>query len=244
VNFSFRVRRTISGTPLVSFVVRTDDGAMPPLVGDAIRLGEWSRIEVVRADGPGAAAINDAVGRATGELVVIVDGAVRLDRGDLVRDLLPLAQDDDVAAAGPTLVSPDGTLAANGLTFAGGPRPVGHGSPADDIGPWGIYRVTREVSAVPTACFAARRDAFLDLGGLATDLDRTLAGADYGARAGLAGARILVTPFVQVTVPWSFPAVPSDGARREWVERWGADDDDGYSPFGDRPARTRVAAAR
>ena len=52
---------------------------------------------------------------------------------------------------------------------------------------------------MPATCFAARRQAFLDLGGLATDLSAELAGADYGMRAADGGLRILVTPFVRVT---------------------------------------------
>jgi GT2 family glycosyltransferase len=244
VHFSFRLHRPIRGTPLVTFVVRAEDGAMPSFVGDAIREGEWSRLEIVHVEGPGAAAVNAAASRARGDLLVVVDGDLRLVRGDLVRDVLPLAQDDDVAAVGPTLLLPDGSLAANGMTFCGGPEPVGFGSPASDVGPWGIYRVTREVSATPAVCFVARRDTFLDLGGLAESLPAELAGAHYGKRASRAGLRVLVTPFVQVGVSWSFEGRVSDDARRAWLERWGDEADvERFSPF-DRIADDRRAGER
>ena len=42
-NFSFRLHRTLRGAPRISFVVRTDDDRVPSLVGEAIRVGEWSR---------------------------------------------------------------------------------------------------------------------------------------------------------------------------------------------------------
>ena len=163
VNFSFRLHRTLRGTPLVSFVVRTDDGSIPPLVGDAIRRASGPASRSCHVDGAGAAAVNAAVEAANGELVVIVDGDLRLARGDLIRDLLPLAQDDDVAAVGPTLAPPRRPPRRQRPHVR---RRSAHRSAtarrSNDIGPWGIYRVTREVSAIPAVCFAARRDTFLE----------------------------------------------------------------------------------
>ena len=244
--FSFRLHRTLRGTPLITFVVRNDEGRVPTLVGDAIREGEWSRIEIVSVEGDDSAAVNAAVEAAQGDLAVIVDGDLRLARGDLIRDLLPLVQDDDVAAAGPLLVLPDGRLAASGIAFTGGPRPVGYACAAADVGPWGAYRVTREVSAVPTSCLAARRRAFLELGGLEPTLPPELAGADYGLRSWRAGLRTLVTPFVQAMVPWTFAEGVGDDVRRMWVDRWGdAAEEERFSAFdrGQIPAAPLVVAA-
>jgi glycosyltransferase involved in cell wall biosynthesis len=220
VNFSFRLHRTLRGTPLVSFIVRTDDGSIPPFVGDAIREGEWSRVEVVVADGRGPAVFDAAVREARGELVVVVDGDIRLARGDVIRDLLPLAQDDDVAAVGPSLLLPDGRLAASGIALDERLVPIGRGSPITDVGPWGIYRVTREVGAVPAVCFAARREVFLDLGGLSSELPDEVAAADYGMRARRSSRRLLVSPYVVAVIPWSAAGEVTEIAARAWAEHW------------------------
>lgn len=240
--FSFRLHRSIQGTPRVSFVVRGSGDSVPPLVGDAIREGRYSRVEVVRAAGAGAAALDEAIEAASGEIVIVVDGDLRLRRGDLVGELVPLAQDGDVAAVGPTLILPDGRLAASGITFAGGPVPVGFGDEGLS-GPWAMFLVTREVSAVPAVCFAARRDAFLALGGLSTGRPDDLAGADYGMRSAQAGMRVLVSPFVQVTAPRTFDGALNDETRLAWVDRWGdAADRERFSPF-DRDNDERAARA-
>ena len=240
--FSFRIHRSIRGAPRISFVVRGADGSVPPLVGDAIREAGYSRVEIVRVDGVGVAAVDAAIEASTGDVVVVVDGDVRLRRGDLVGELVPLAQDDDVVAAGPTLLLPDGRLAASGITFSGGPRPVGFGD-EDVTGPWAMFRVTREVSAVPALCFAMRRRAFLDLGGLSTGLPDALAGADLGMRARHRGMRVLVTPFVEVVVPWTFDgSLPAD-VRAAWIDRWGDDaEHEWFSPIGDRSTGARALA--
>lgn len=235
VAFSFRLHRTPRGAPLVSLLVRLVDDALPPIVGEVLREAQYSNIELVTLadDRPMLDGVDEAAERARGEVIVVIDGDQRLRHGDLLGELLPLAQEGDVAAVGPTLHLPDGRIAASGISFDGGPHPVGWGFPPAAIGAWGALRVTREVSAIPALCFAARRSTFLDLGGLRSAPSSRLAGADYGKRALGAGMRVLVTPSCRVTVFAVEPPEPlSDAGQAAWDARWGeAADDEAFSLF-------------
>ncbi|MGI9051847.1 MAG: glycosyltransferase [Ilumatobacteraceae bacterium] len=225
VAFSFRLHRTTRGAPKVSILVRRVDGDLPAVVGEVLRDSQYSNVEIIGLDDdlPGPMAIDHAAGQAGGDVLLVVDGDVRLRGGNLIGELLPLAQITDVAAVGPNIYLPDGRVGANGMSFHGGPHAVGFGFDHDAVGAWGAMRVTREVSAVPALCFAARCDVFWQLGGVGDAPTAQLAGADYGRRALDAGWRILVTPFASVTVASHGSLAPlTEDDRTAWSSRWGA----------------------
>lgn len=246
--FSFRLRRTPEGAPLVSILTLPAAGTVSSLLGDMLREAQYSNVEVltVEEDGDVAVAINRAADEARGDILLVVCRDVALHCGDLIGELLPLAQEDDVAAVGPMVHLADGRVGANGLAFDGGPRPVGAGWPAEAAGPWGAFSVVREVSAVPAVCFAAKREVFRRLGGLTPGLPEGLVGADYGQRAQLEGLRVLVTPFARVTIADDWPlGALSDDEQLAWWDRWGPDgNEERFSVFDrDRLGQPRVPIA-
>lgn len=203
LHFSFRLHRSLRSQPSIVFVVRPGDRGLSAILGGTLRSTDHSKIRVIEvADGPPvAAAFNAAVESTPGDLVLFLDCDARTTTGNLVDDLAPLTQDDDVAGAGPTLYLPDGRLGATGLTGGSPPRAIGFGEHGDAVGDWGIYRVTSEVDALALTGLCVRRDAFLALGGFDTDQPRHLLGPNYSARARGSGMRMLVCPFVGVALP-------------------------------------------
>jgi GT2 family glycosyltransferase len=224
VSFSFRLQRTVRGAPKVSLLVRKVDGEPPTVVGEVLRESQYSHVEIIELgdDLPTHVAIDRAAAEAAGDVLLVIDGDVRLRHGDLLGELVSLVPDPDVAAVGPTIYLPDGRYGASGLSFEHGPAPVGRGFGADATGNWGAMRVTREVSAVPTICFVARRQAAFELGGFGVAPSAPLAGADYGRRALDAGWRVLVTPFTSVTLDSDEALRPlSADDLAAWDARWG-----------------------
>jgi O-antigen biosynthesis protein len=127
-------------------------------------LAGLERVSVVLNDenrGFGAAN-NQAAALATGSHVLFLNSDVLVHRGWLT-PLLELLDDESVAAAGPRLLNPDGTLQLAGalLSRSGSTLPYGFG---DDPGE-PEYTFRREVDYLSGACLLVRRAAFDEAGG-------------------------------------------------------------------------------
>jgi GT2 family glycosyltransferase len=129
----------------------------------------------------------------------------------------------EVGAVGAQLLNPDGTIEQAG-TIIGLNRTAqraSHGSPAKpQAGNRQLY-VTRNCSAVSSACMLMRRDLFEQTGGFEEKLDVALAAVDLCLKMRRAGYLIVYTPFAKLgwrEAPLDEIAVESEAILQE---RWG-----------------------
>jgi len=149
--------------------------------------------------------------RATGHLIVSMAGDLGIETPEWLEHFLLDCELPGVACVTPVILSPSGDVASAGLILGGreavGPAMYGWQPGADGYA--GSLSCVREVSAVPGACFAVKREVLSDLGGLnpyfATDHYQA---ADLSIRAFSKGLRNLCTP--RVTLRRLGP-VASDG---------------------------------
>jgi Glycosyl transferase family 2 len=132
-------------SPEISVLV--DTGAWPEDGGRFLASLDRHRgdrsVEVVavnQADAGFGRAHNDALGRATGDIVVVVDASLELT-GDLLSDLVGALKDATVAVAGP------------------------FGLATEDLCDY-EERTAGDVAAIQGYCLAARRSDLLDAGGV------------------------------------------------------------------------------
>jgi GT2 family glycosyltransferase len=175
----------------------------------------------VNGDPRAAAGINEAVLRARGRFVLMVDDTVVPTRDDWLTILLGLGMDPGIAVIGPRLIGSDGYLAAAGLATSGGRiRYIGSGCDADDPGPFGGLQLTREVTAVPPDCLLIARSTFLRLGGLSLRMWGAATMVDLSLKAAELGLRTVVAAACEVRL--ARPAEAPSGPHCEPLEqRWG-----------------------
>jgi ADP-heptose:LPS heptosyltransferase/GT2 family glycosyltransferase len=137
---------------------------------------------------------------AQGEFLLFMNDDVEAIEPGWLEAMLAHAAQPDVGVVGPLLLYPDGRVQHAGMFLAGN-----HGihafrfAPADEPGPFGLARVTREVTAVTGACMLMRRDVFDRLGGFDEAHGIIKNDLDFCLRAGEAGLRVVFTPHACLT---------------------------------------------
>lgn len=136
-------------------------------------------------------------------------------------ELPALASDPAVGLAAPVLLDVQGSVVSAGLTLrpGGGWRRIASGATPDDPGPFGAYRVAREVSAIDDSCWAVATEDFLRVGGLSEQFDFASAVIDLGCKLAAANRPIVVDPDRPVMVA-SPPALPSRSQLAGLLRRW------------------------
>ncbi len=140
-----------------------------------------------------SAACNLGAERARGQLLLFLNNDTEvLEAGWLGRLALWL-DDPEVAAVGPVLLYPDGTVQHAGVVLGarGTADHVMRGFPAEVDGYAGSLCASREVSAVTGACLLMRRAEFLELGGFSLDYARHYQDVDLCLRLRERGRRIV-----------------------------------------------------
>ncbi|MFC3124954.1 glycosyltransferase [Pseudoroseomonas globiformis] len=102
--------------------------------------------------------------RATGDLVLFLDPALRPDEPDWLLAMLAQAMRPGIGAVGPLVQDArdyvaEAGLLVDSLTQTGHPVPYLHGMSSRDAGYFGHLRLARQVSAVSGMALAVRRDA-------------------------------------------------------------------------------------
>lgn len=157
-----RIRYQMSACPSVS-VLQFPEHGIPA------GRGVWAPHEVITiaaGELATAAALSEAVSRASGDVVIIASAAVHPQPG--WEDwLLPPLLRDDVGIVGGRLEYADGTLYASGLVLgmAGVAGRWHHGCSAEIPGYGGWVGLDHEVSALPRQLLALRRERLLGAGG-------------------------------------------------------------------------------
>ena len=124
---------------------------------------------------------NLAANRATGDILVLLNNDTEVLSDDWLEVMLAQLMLPNVAAVGPMLIYPDGSVQHAGvvLGFRGTVDHVMRGfDPAWD-GYGGSLACSREVSAVTAACLMVRQSDYLELGGLHEGYARIYQDADF-----------------------------------------------------------------
>lgn len=168
-----------------------------------------ARVRVLPISGPFnyAAMNNRALREARGDVVVLLNNDIDVIGPGWLREMVSHALRPDVGAVGAKLLYEDGLIQHAGVvlgvgTHAGGcgvAGHFGHGADRRDIGYFGQYAVTREVSAVTGACMALRREVYAEVGGLdEANLPVAFNDVDLCLRIRDHGLRIVWTPFAEL----------------------------------------------
>jgi hypothetical protein len=157
--------------------------------------------------------------------------------GDWVQPLLAQCVRDDVAAAGPRLVTTDHRLISAGRVHHPRVRDLLQGSPATNHGPWGAFLVARECASLAPWGLVIDREAALAAGGLPHEVDLDVAVAEMCTRLRLAGQRSIWSPLAELALGHSYLDDPTRIGRRDEQAAWRAGllpelADDPYSPLG------------
>ncbi len=187
-------------------------------------LDERPGMRVIKGSSPVATA-NTAARCAAGTLVLFVDSRIVPATGGWLAAMAEHAMRAGVGPVGARLLSPDGLVRHVGLVLglAGKPAaPVLEGLPAAGFGYLEAARVTRNWSAVSSACLMIRRELLDELGGL----DATMgpwADVDLCLRAAGLGQRSLVCSIAELVAELP-PGGAGNGAKAEtarFLEKWG-----------------------
>jgi GT2 family glycosyltransferase len=139
---------------------------------------------------------NLGVDHAAGDLVVFLNNDTEIQTPEWLEVLVNLAGQSGVAAVGPLLVYPNGTVQHAGVVLGlrGTADHIMRGFPSAADGYAGSLSCTREVSAVTGACMILRRDLFLEAGGFDERFGTHYQDVDLCLRLRSAGLRNLYTP--------------------------------------------------
>ena len=139
---------------------------------------------------------NVGVQASSGELLLFLNNDTEVIDADWLEQMLFLLDDPSVAAVGPMLLYPDGTVQHAGVALGmrGTADHVLRGLPNDADGYFGSLTCTREVSAVTFACAMVRRIDYDEVGGLSEFYATHYQDVDICLRLRLSGKRILYTP--------------------------------------------------
>ena len=176
-------------------VVVVDNGTTDP-----VALAAMARHPIVRIDFAApfnfSRANNVGVDASTGEILVLLNNDTEIVQGDWLEQLLFLLEEPGIAAVGPLLLYPQGTVQHAGVALGlrGTADHVLRGLPANADGYFGMLACTREVSAVTFACTMLRKADYVAIGGL-QELYRThYQDVDFCLRLLAQGRKILYTP--------------------------------------------------
>ncbi|MBB3807987.1 glycosyltransferase family 2 protein [Pseudochelatococcus contaminans] len=199
------------------------------------------RIQIIPIGGEfNYSALNNAAARmANGEILLLLNNDTQVIHSDWLSEMVSLITRDDVGIVGAKLLYADGRVQHAGVklgagSFEEGPGVAGHFGHLRsrmDIGYYGQYGLTRDLSAVTGACLAIRKSVYDEVGGLdEVNLKVAFNDVDLCLRVRDAGYRVLWTPFVELfhleSVSRGLDITEEKRARfareaRWMLERWG-----------------------
>ena len=157
------------------------------------------KLQVVQANAGGrmAAALNQAVGQARGDYLVLLEGNTFAIHDDWLDQLLNHGKREEVAVVGGRLVAANGTVLSTGL-IAGLQHTIGgafDGLKSHQPGFMGRQQVEQNLSAVSPSCMMVRKELYEAVGGLDTAMSvGPLAGLDLCCKIAQLGYLIVWTP--------------------------------------------------
>jgi len=210
----------------LEFVVVLDAGSEPiverglrRIAGDALRVVDYARPFNFSDK------INVGVAAATGEYVLLLNDDTEMIEPGSVAEMVGLAQQPDLGMVGAKLLFDDGTLQHGGHLYHGTITHSLLGWASTHPGPYNMANVVRECVGATAAGSLMRREVFLGVGGMNTDLPANYNDVDLSMTVRAAGYRILWTPYAAwyhfESRSFSHPIDPAETALIE--QRWGAE---------------------
>ena len=143
---------------------------------------------------------NFAVNQTNDPWILFLDESVEPIESDWLTIMAEHVQRADVGAVGARLLSPNGTIEQAGIVVGlnNTAQPAFHAFPAEHPGTNRQLQVTRNCSAVSSACMLTRREVLQQTGGFDESLGGTLADVDLCLKMRRAGHLIVYTPFAKL----------------------------------------------
>src|SRR5262249_48528487 len=223
---AFRVRRELSEEKKICIVIPNSDGeeAIERCVESLTTKTGYPNYEIliVRSDksagapgflsrfshrllnfsgaGNGSAAKNYAASQTDAQWLVFLDDSIEVIDAEWLTIMAEHVQRREGGAGGARLLSSSGTIEHAGIVLDvnGIARPTFRGFPAEHPGANRQLQVTRNCSAVSSACLLTRREVFQPVGGFDESLSGALADVDLCLKIRRAGYLIVYTPFAKL----------------------------------------------
>ena len=143
---------------------------------------------------------NFAVKQTNDPWILFLDESIEPIESDWLTIMAEHVQRADVGAVGARLLNPNGTIEQAGTVVGvnNTAQPAFHAFPADHPGTNRQLQVTRNCSAVSSACMLTRREVLQQTGGFDESLGGTLADVDLCLKMRRAGHLIVYTPFAKL----------------------------------------------
>jgi GT2 family glycosyltransferase len=223
---AFCVRRRLLEPKKISVIVSTCHGLelLERCIESLTNRTSYSNYEIVIVNGdqlPGASAFpshfpyrtvrfsgeandcavkNFAVKQTNDPWILFVDDGIKVIEPDWLTIMAEHVQRPEVGAVGARLLNPNATVEQAGMVVGVSKtaQPAFHGFPAEHPGANRQLQVTRNCSAVSSACMLTRRDVFQEAGGFDESLEGALADVDLCLKLRHAGYLIVYTPFAKL----------------------------------------------
>src|SRR5437773_440711 len=144
---------------------------------------------------------NQAVGQTDSPWLLFLDDGIEVIKPDWLTIMAEHVQRAEVGAVGARLLNPSGVVEHAGIVVGANniAQPAYRGYPADHTGAANRQlQLTRNCSAVSSACMLTRREIFQEVGGFDANLSGALADVDLCLKMRRAGYRIVYTPFARL----------------------------------------------
>ena len=143
---------------------------------------------------------NFAVKQTNDPWILFLDDRIEPIEPDWLTIMAEHVQRPEVGAVGGRLLNPNATIEQAGIVVGVKKiaQPAFHGFPAEHPGANRQLQVTRNCSAVSSACMLTRREVFQQVGGFDESLKGVLADVDLCLKMRRAGYLIVYTPFAKL----------------------------------------------
>lgn len=181
-----------------------------------------SQVEVIYAEQTDAAALNAAVQKANGELLLFWSTELEEVTQDGLRDMADICQQDGVAAVGPKVIYTDGRIRQCGEIYErdGGLYRAFEGFEKEDLGYFARINTRMEVSLLLKECLMVKRCVFEEMGGFDSAFGKDYFDADFCLRVRKKGMRNVYCPTCVCTLPYMLKEEKSWEARQLFMHRW------------------------
>ena len=245
---AFRVRRELSESKKISIVIPNShsEEALERCVESLTTKTEYPNYEIliVQSDkSPGAlvctsrfphrllnfsgasndsAAKNYAVKKTDAPWLLFLDDSIEVTDPDWLTVMAEHVQRPEVGAVGARLLNSGGTVEHAGIVVGldGSARLAFRGFPAEHPGVNRQLQVTRNCSAVSSACMLTRREVFEQAGGFDEHLSGAFADVDICLKLRSAGHLIVYTPFAKLNWHEAHPEKVDASGEAILRQRW------------------------
>jgi glycosyltransferase involved in cell wall biosynthesis len=182
-----------------------DNGSVKKETVNYLKSLPEAKVKIIRDDSPFnySSLNNKAVTQFESDYVCLVNNDIEIISPDWLEELVSIASQPGNGAVGPMLWYPDWTVQHAGVVIGiGGHMSVaGHWqkrSPKGEPGYQGRLAVRQNYSAVTGACLLVKRETYLKVGGLDSELKVAFNDVDLCLKIQSTGLRNVWTPFVEM----------------------------------------------